>query len=125
MSTTRPSISALPPKTLTSEERAARLKNLETWSEQPAREALGEAGEGKGVPTPADPPAAAPQPDPAPKVAAAFAMPPKSMHVRMPIETYEMLRDIAHVTREHMNDIIARATLKECRRIRDALEKGK
>jgi hypothetical protein len=58
-------------------------------------------------------------------VAAPAATPPKSMHVRMPIDTYEMLRDIAHVTREHMNDIIARATLKECRRIREALEKGK
>lgn len=125
MSTTRPSISALPPKTLTSEERAARLKNLDSWSEQPAREALGESGEGKGAPTPPEPPTAPPQADPAPRVAPAFATPPKSMHVRMPIDTYEMLRDIAHVTREHMNDIIARATLKECRRIRDALDKGK
>jgi hypothetical protein len=121
MSNTRPSISVAQPKTLSSEERAARLEKVEAWSEKPAREALGESR----APAEQKPPTAPARDDHRHMVAAPAATPPKSMHVRMPIDTYEMLRDIAHVTREHMNDIIARATLKECRRIREALEKGK
>lgn len=125
MSNMRPSISVAQPKTLSSEERAARLEKVDAWSETPAREALGEPAAESRAPAAQEPPPAPPRDEPKHLAPAPAATPPKSMHVRMPVETYEMLRDIAHATREHMNDIIARATLKECRRIRDALEKGK
>ena len=125
MSNTRPSITLAQPKTLSSEERAARLDKVDKWSETPARESLGEPEAPASAPATQKPPPAAPVEESKPLVAARVAMPPKSMHVRMPVDTYEQLREIAHVTREHMNDIIARATLKECQRIRAALEKGK
>lgn len=125
MSNTRSPISALPPNGISAAEKARRLQKLDSWSEEPARNALGEEGAGKGAPPVQEQPPAPSEPVSAPWVAAPVAVPPKSMHARMPMTTYELLRELTYRTGEPMNDIIARGTLNECKRILHDLERKK
>ncbi|SAL01643.1 hypothetical protein AWB80_08175 [Caballeronia pedi] len=126
MSNSRQSISLPLPKS-SSDDRAARLKNLDDWSEEPARAALGKSAPEKPAekaPAPApEPPPPATKADPEVSSTSPVEIPPKSMHVRMPVPVYQMLRDIKYHTNEDMNDVIARATERECRRILQEIAK--